>query len=212
LHRFNDEHVYLPKASDQKSDAGPAVSWRVQVLPYSFGSENKAGQYDPERVWNDPHNLSLQDAGISRYAYWPIAGQRDALASAPYQYPFETKTYIKAIVGKGTAFDSDIRRSLTALPSDLVIIVRVEESDTHWMEPNDLDVEIASSPEGKRMLLGDNGYAVLFADGEAWWLSSEVPFEDLRKFFTIDGAENFDRDHLLAPYKLSWQANGSVQK
>jgi hypothetical protein len=71
------------------------------------------------------------------------------------------------------------------------------------MEPGDLRIdELAPSEETKRQLLCKDGYVVLFADGERWVLSRETPISDLCKFFTIPGANQFDRERVLGPYRI----------
>jgi len=198
LSRYNDEHGNLPLS--QGPSGSPPVSWRVQIFPYLVPTRN-AEIYDHEKPWNDTANLTLQNAGFARFHYSPFASARDLADSPP-----NLNTYYKAITGTDTAFDPSETRTLESLPDDVILVVRVEESDTHWMEPDDLNVESVSSPAAKELLLGDNGYAVLFADGEAWWLSAAVPFEDLIKFLTIESAKQVDRDVLLAPYRLRWRA------
>ena len=84
----------------------------------------------------------------------------------------------------------------------MVLITRVERSETHWMEPGDLSIEqLVPSEEVKHLLSGKNGYAVLFADGEVWVLSDKLPVSDLFKFLTITDAKRNDRDRVLAPYR-----------
>jgi hypothetical protein len=96
-----------------------------------------------------------------------------------------------------------VSRSLKELPNDLILVVRVEGSKVHWMEPVDLVADdLVCSAEAKQLLLGNNGYAVLFADGKRWVLSRRLPYDDLCKFFTIDGAKQCERDTLLGPYRI----------
>ena len=45
-------------------------------------------------------------------------------------------------------------------------------------------------------------FHVIFADGRVWLLSDKVPFETLKKFFTIADAEKHDREKLLGPFAL----------
>ena len=76
--------------------------------------------------------------------------------------------------------------------------VEIAGFDVHWAEPGDLHVDevpesITAGPDGR-------GLCVLFADGTVWFLNSEVPLENLKKFFTIEGAKQHDREELLAPY------------
>ena len=63
-------------------------------------------------------------------------------------------------------------------------------------------LRIEKSGDGKRLLLGKDGYAVLFADGKAWVLSSQLPFAKLCSFITIEGALRYDRERVLARYRV----------
>jgi len=68
------------------------------------------------------------------------------------------------------------------------------------MAPGDLDVRNvpASITEG----LDGRGVYVAFADLSVWYLRKDVPLEDLKKFFSIEGARKYDRDKLLRPYLI----------
>ena len=46
------------------------------------------------------------------------------------------------------------------------------------------------------------GFHVIFADGWVWLLSDKVPFETLRKFFTVAEARGQDRKKMLGPFAL----------
>jgi hypothetical protein len=55
---------------------------------------------------------------------------------------------------------------------------------------------------------------VVFADGQVWFLSADIPLEDVRKFLTIDGAKKHDREQVLGPYALSrsrWYPPGTEE-
>ena len=152
-------------------------------------------EYDYHRAWDDPHNARIEPVGLGYYVP-PTPGLERGVKGI-------YATYYKAITGPGTAFDPGTRRSLKELPNDLVIIVQVPRSDTHWMEPGDLRIEqLAPSEETERQLLCKNSYVVLFADGERWVLSGETPICDLCKFFTLAGAKEADRDEILGAYRL----------
>lgn len=196
---------HLPHATTIDPMSGIRSSWRCNVYQYMVDSgfvtkperlQNTPIAYDIHKAWNDPHNLRLEDLGDSFFQYMPI-GQH---SPRPGNDHF---AYYKAITGPGTAFDALNTSSATHLPDDLVLIVRVENSDTHWMEPGDLNVEQLDVSETTQSLLcGENGYAVLFADGAPWVLSNDLPISELRKFFTIEGAKQYDRDRILAPYRV----------
>lgn len=208
LRAYDDEHGHLPLITAPSVDKHP-VSWRIEVAAYYAvfhrqTAEVHATDYDRERPWDDRSNLRLEDTSYWKFMYRPTGGQRD-LREAYDRLETEVRclTYFKAIAGTDTAFAPGVPHSLKTLPNDLILVVRVEESDVHWMEPVDLLVDdLVCSEQSKHLLLGNNGYAVLFADGESWVLSSRLAYADLCKFFTIDGANKCDRDTLLGGYRI----------
>jgi hypothetical protein len=200
LRHYDEVHGRLPPATATDSQSGEQSSWRVDVyLSSPFRSDKPRIDYDHHKRWNDDHNLQLQRHGAWLFRY--TQNDFDSVRTGG-RYGIHT-TFYKAIIGRGTAFDPLAPASLEHLPKDLIVVLRVERSETHWMEPGDLSIEqLSASEETKKLLLGKSGYAVLFADGEGWILTSRVPIADLCKFFTIEGAEQFDREQLLGPYRI----------
>ncbi len=198
---YHQTNGRLPLATYIDAASGERASWRIVIYEVAVSEgfvKGRRGESPPayhrHKPWHHPQNLRLQGAGGFYYGYfyyWP-GFPRDSMSFA---------TYYKAITGPETAFDADHPRSLAELPQDLILVVRVEKSDTHWMEPGDLTIEDVASPEGQALLLGNDGYAVLFADGAVWQLSPELPFSDLSKFFTIPDASRHNREKLLGPYR-----------
>lgn len=174
----------------------------IEIYRWSIQPTKADGPFDYDRgkTWNDRENLRLEGSGAWLFRYTPVD------ACPPGQSMGKAgiyTTYYKAITGPGTAFDTATPPSLKQLPNDVILVVRVEQSDTHWMEPGDLNVkQLTPSEETKRLLLGKDGYVVLFADGEGWLLSAETPISDLCKFFTVAGAKQCDRDQVLGPYRV----------
>ena len=113
---------------------------------------------------------------------------------------------IMGIYGPGTAFDlAEAELRLADLPPDTILIVEVANSDCHWIQPCDIDIrsvprEINPSPGIGISGNYNGGFHVGFADGEAWFLSNETPFEELAKFFTVENAQTFDREKILGQY------------
>ena len=204
LQDYDEVNGNLPPSTATKVKSGKQVSWRIEVyqswvrhgfIDVASTNNNTSVKYDRNKAWNDPNNLRLEGRGFSLFAPHSHPQQPSAWGSFT--------TYYKAITGPGTAFDSGSPPSLKDLPKGLILVVRVERSDTHWMEPGDLDItHLGPNEETKRLLLGKDGYVVLFADGEGWVLSGKTPISDLCKFFTIEGAKKFDRDKLLGPYRI----------
>lgn len=204
LRSYNDLRGHLPAATATDTKSGERSSWRIEVyesfvrdeaVTRASGNTNVSSDYDRHRAWNDPGNLRIQDRGA-----WYF---RDASVSSSPPGANDHATSYKAITGPDTAFGTVAPRSLKDLPGSLILVVRVEESSTHWMQPDDLNVEkLAPSQATKQLLLGKQGYAMLFADGKVWVLSVETPISDLCKFFTLTGAKNANRDQLLGRYRV----------
>ncbi len=188
----------LPPATDMAS--GEPVSWRVAIVAQESawrGDAVNSFGYDRTKPWNDPAHLQLQSRGTLLFRYAQSKVHHDERRAEYGRYT----TYFKAVTGRDTAFDSG-PVSLGDLPHSLVLVVRVERSDTHWMAPGDLDVEqLVASDETKQLLLGRAGYVVLFVDGP-WVLSKKTPLEDLCKFFTVTDAKTHNRQQLLGRYRV----------
>lgn len=205
LRDYDEQYGSLPAAATVDEEGEELSSWRTEVyqievqLGYisdSLTTDSQSIEYDRHKAWHDPTNLRLQGLGDHLFEY---AHREGCLVPGDGRY----RAYYKAITGPDTAFEAGRPRRLTELPGDLILIVRVEQSDTHWMEPGDLSVEqLLASDEESRLLARANGYAVLFADGKTWVLSSQLPFSELRKFMTVSGAERFNRDEVLQPYRV----------
>ena len=92
------------------------------------------------------------------------------------------------------------------LPNDLILIVEVRESKTHWMQPGDFDVDnMPRTIDGKGVCISGfrrPGFHVGFTDATVWLLRSDTPFEELSKFFRIESAEMHDREEVLGGYRV----------
>jgi hypothetical protein len=73
------------------------------------------------------------------------------------------------------------------------------------MEPRDFDIRrlipgINTSPAQGISSVVKGGAHVLFADGTIWYLHNDAPFEEVKKFFTISGAQKHDREVVLGQF------------
>jgi hypothetical protein len=183
LHNFNDTYRQLPPSVRTDDVGRPICSWRFQVLPFleaimlgvDFGAR-----------WDDPANRFLMR---HRTFCWSWKGD----------FPECAETNVMAIVGPGTAFDSERVTSVTDLDPDTILAMEVADSNTLWMEPGDLFLE--SIDDAVLGGMDGAGPMVLFADGEVWALTPEVPPSDLRSFCTVDGAKERDRNQVLGRFR-----------
>ena len=95
-------------------------------------------------------------------------------------------------------FEEGKHYGLEDIDYDTILAIEVAEFDVHWAEPGDLRVD--DLPESFPGGVDDDGFFVLFADGSVVFLRAEVPVEDLTKFFTIEGARQYDAAQVLGPY------------
>jgi hypothetical protein len=184
LHNFHDVYQRLPLAVHSDEEGRPLSSWRFHVLPYVRAIMQH--HFDSDLRWDDPAQQGLTNEPDGVYCF-----------RTDRPSPERLHTNVVAITGPGTAFDGDRECRLEEIDSDTVLAIEVAESGTHWAAPGDLSVDEADASilEG----LDGHGVLVLFADGEVWFVPSDASFEDLKKFFTIDGAQQHDREQVLAP-------------
>ena len=152
---------------------------------------------------------------------WDSRANRQTLGLSSFYTHYEAKdwvahgqlfpeTNILAIVGPGTAFGEDRGegpKPLAGIPSSTIIAVEVRSSGIPWPAPGDLDIrtmpQTINAPDGKGISSRyPGGVFVIFADARVWCLSDKVPFETLKKLFTIVDAKDNDREKLLGPYVL----------
>jgi hypothetical protein len=200
LHNFNDDHSSLPYAIQLDTDdrkqrpplqrttmrGKPLYSWRYSIANYIDSS------------WSRP--LFDQPWDAASQAVWRKRWQ-------PYSIRQGENTNYLAITGPGTAWGDGTTPplSLQDLDGDTILIVEVRNSGTHWMQPGDFDIRTMprtiNAPDGKG-ISGEyaNGFTIGLADGRVRFLPRNVPFEVLEKFFTVEGAKQYDLDEELAPY------------
>jgi len=184
----------------RSNDVAP-VSWRYVATASAPEPLDSPDKYFDES-WKSKNNEPWFNSG--RYArLYCLAQENDE------PVPSEAYTKVMTLHGEGTAFNAVGKGAdIDDLPGDTIVLCEVRDSHVHWMEPGDLDIanlphEI--NPRGKLGISGnfEGGLFIGFADSSAWFLSNDVPFEKLSKFFTTSGADEFDREQELREYVLS---------
>lgn len=179
---FNDAYRRLPAAVRRDDEGRPLCSWRFQLVP--FLSAWMLGVHFGER-WDDPDHRLFTSEPLFVYCHQPDEGFHRSL-----------HTNVVVITGPGTAFDEHNPVNLRDLDDDMILAIEVAESNTHWAEPGgdlligELSDSILSGLEGR-------GLHVLYADGSVGFVSRSVPLSDFKKFLTIEGAKQYDRDEVF---------------
>ena len=175
----------------------PLYSWRVEIVWYL---ESWHGTWHPARPWDDPVNKQLVELSFF-YAY-------GVTGTEPYPKSFP-ETNALAITGPGTAFGDgkEPPKAVKDVPPQTILVVETRQSGIPWPAPGDFDIrtmpQTINSPDGKGISSRyADGFHVIFADEWVWLISNKVPFETLKKFFTIAEARKHDREKLLGPYAL----------
>jgi hypothetical protein len=201
---YNAQNGQLPFPVRCDASGRPLYSWRgtTALLTENWFPHAPDGSWDATKPWDDPSNRQLADFPqrfcYDGLIYWGLI---------PDDYSRETCQM--AITGPDTAFGGDGTppKSLQEIADDTILVVESRSSGIHWMKPGDFD--IGTMP---RTISGSNGlgissryrdgFHVLFADGEVWFISNRVPFQTLEMFFTLTGAEAHDRENALGPFLL----------
>ena len=104
-------------------------------------------------------------------------------------------TNVVLITGPGTAFDGEHTYSLKDIDHDQILAIELADTGVPWAAPGDISIEDVS-PKILQGLDGD-GVHVLFADAEVAFVPCDASFEDLKKFFTVQGAKANDREKFI---------------
>jgi hypothetical protein len=184
---FNELNGHLPRAVHKDKSGQPLSSWRFRVLPFL---EAIMMDVDYDARWDDDSNeFNRHFINSEMFVYCcPWAKKSSG----------KLNTNIVAITGPGTAFNDDRDVRLEDLPPDLALLIEIADSGTHWMAPGDLDIRNVPASITQGILGG--GVHVFFADGSVWFFRPDTPLEELKKFFTIEGATQYDREKVLGPY------------
>lgn len=180
----------------------PLYSWRVEIVPYL---ESWHGEWDTTKPWNSDANRQLLEMS-GFYTYDQSFFSRTVSDADTVAFP---ETNALAITGPGTAFGDgqEPPRALKDIPGNSILVVESRASGIPWPSPGDFDLR--TMPQAIDASNGKNissryrrGFHVLFADGSVWFLANDVPFVNLKRFFTIEDARKYDREEILGPYAL----------
>jgi hypothetical protein len=177
-------------------DGNELSSWRWQVVPYMEQLPNDGSfTFDLKARWDAPINKDPRNVPHQIYC-WGLGDK-------------SSHTSVFAIAGPEAAFEPrhwNQPGPRGEVPANCILVMEVADSKTHWMQPGDYDVTKLLAATGRlgdtvKGLLKDRIH-ILFADGEVWALSPDMPIDVLKPFLTITAAKAADRDQQLAPYRV----------
>ena len=173
------------------ADRARLLSWRAIPMTRNAHAPPESRPNFHES-WNSPRN--------QRFSPWG----RDVF----YRAVTPERTFVCAIVGPNTAFDDASHIFADELSANQIILIEVADCGYSWMEPGDIEIEQLVS--GSRRPLGvlPEGFFVVFADRQVWFLDHHVPLRVVLKYCTRTGARAHNREDELAQYaKLRIRTN-----
>lgn len=197
LWNYHDDHGSFPPAYFADETGKPIHSWRVLILPY-IEAKPLYEKYRFDEPWDGPNNSKLH-AEIVDFYQCP----RD-----PFWHEKQNTNYV-AVVGSETAWPgsksvthSDIKDG----EENTIMLVEVENSGIHWMEPRDLEFDTMSFHINDPLGNSING-SHRFETGKLFWKRKipcvnaakcdgsvgsfplSIDETSLKAFLTIDGKE-----------------------
>lgn len=201
MQAYHDDYGRLPPPVVYDSNGKPIQSWRALLIPYldrkgstaeKSSAQGKAGYmlgqmtmegYRLDEPWDSNHNSQYHSVNFPAFQL-PGEGLTTSL----------NHTGFMVIVGVDTLFDDNKLgtplQSATDGLSSTLLIVQVEESGVHWLEPVDLDASKMSYViNGKFPGTGlsdeaNIGAWALTADGEPKFLPNSTSSSQLRSMVT----------------------------
>lgn len=166
MHNYYDKHGSFPPAVIVGPN-GVKHSWRVAILP-QLGYSNAHGKYNFEKPWDSPENKKLLDMIPDVYLAPGAAGD-------------SSDTSWFAVVGEGTAFDSDKGRKFEEFTDGTVNTLLVVESklSVPWTQPKDIEY-VEDKPLPKLGGIHNGGFVSAFVDGAAHFITDKVDEKVIR--------------------------------
>ncbi len=211
LANHQDQKRSMPPAYLVDANGKPAHSWRVLIVPFLEQSDFY-DVYTLEESWDGPSNRRLvlgqpvpytnfrsgtREVGFPPFRCFvcPHCGDRRR----------DRHTNYVVVVGPETAFPGAMAIQLTDIPDgaeNTILVVEIENSDIHWLEPRDLEFDRMSFKINHKSQpsIGSrhpSGPAVVFADGTVARISKSMPPNTLRALLTRNGGEKVDRQQLV---------------
>jgi prepilin-type processing-associated H-X9-DG protein len=188
IESYHQRHGCFPPAFIADKSGRPMASWRVLLTAELQPTFYRYYRFD--EPWNGPNNSKL--ARRVQNLFRCPSDDNDGPKGS------EHETSYVVVVGSKTAFPGDKCVALSDITDDqsnTILVVEVQNSGIHWMEPRDLHVtQMApgiNPVKGQGISSKHRGGAnVVMADGSVKYLDAEkLTAEDVQSLLTIDGNE-----------------------
>ncbi|WP_437203020.1 DUF1559 family PulG-like putative transporter [Planctomicrobium sp. SH664] len=179
LHSYVDRWGALPPAYTVDANGNRLHSWRTLILPY-LDQASLYKRIDLSKPWDDPVNQKAWEQNLPAY-------QCPGLEVPP------GFTNYMAVVGPDYCFLPDRPRPLSEITDPLSATLMVFEitaaEAAHWMSPHDASPEFFLTFNSRTKIPHAGVLNILFADGSARSLSTEMPRETRQALLTVSGNE-----------------------
>jgi hypothetical protein len=187
---YFDHHRSFPIATRGGKNVkgiGPALSWRVSILPY-VGEPNLYQQFKLDEPWDSEHNKKLIEKMPSIY-------------KAPSsKTAADFKTVYLTPRGDNTAFPADRglkHASIIDGTSKTIFVVEAsDESAVIWTKPDDYEVDENSSMNGL-VGLHQGGFLAAFGDNCVRFIPKETDSGMLKAMFTRNDGKQVEKPPLV---------------
>ena len=127
---YEQDHGTLPPPYTVDADGNRLHSWRTLILPYLEETmlKSKIRMSEP---WDSPHNSQFHDEIVRIY-------------QCPGDFSTPTQTSYVAVTGPNTAWATNDAKDADSYPeggSNTILVVEMDNTGIHWMEPRDLDIK-----------------------------------------------------------------------
>ena len=187
LQSYHNSYGLFPPAYISDKAGKPMHSWRVLILPF-LGQQELYDKYRFDEPWDGPHISQLH----AEQSHWIFRCSSGGL-------------YV-AVVGPHTVWPGAKATRLSDItdePAKTIMVVESSNSERHWMEPYDLQVETMSlnisegshhgSPHHThRMWIWQSVYNYAharMADGSLRRLKADTEPKTINALLTIDGQD-----------------------
>ncbi len=172
MHARFDTFARFPVSANKRDPSGPAVSWRVELLPY-LGYDSLFNRYKFDQPWDSPANSKLLKEIPEIYRTGPGAE--------------EGKTRFALLVGEGSPWGNEGGpRDVTfqdGLFVSLFIVRAGKDKAIPWTKPEDLKYD-AKNPVAALGDLGGDPILCAFGDAGVHTISPKIKAEAFLQLIT----------------------------